>query len=419
MILCSKAARSLFASPRFAYYNSPLLEAYSTKQWNVRGIQRGFSSVAGSRISSNGLPELDLEQTGVVLESTPATTSRTRILTLNRPASLNALNLDMSLRLSQRVLGLNRLNNVDCIVLQGAGKAFCSGGDLKELYTEHKNGNLRFVEDYFRTVYGLNWLLKSTNRLSLVSLLDGVVMGGGMGLAMGCRYRVVTENSVVAMPEVSIGLHPDTGMSYWGSRLPGEFGQYLATGVRINGRECLVRGIATHFIPSQSIPQLLERLGVVNEKQRDRSIQRILDEFADYTSDGKEVERPKKAAAIEQCFKEGSALDISKKLQGEVMLQDAAAMIKYASPLSIAIAIESIRNGKKLELKECIKLDYRLSIRLAREGDFFEGIRALIVDKDKLPKWKNFPKEIAEEGVDRFFEPFSEDENCAELNLDF
>ena len=403
-------------STRMLLSGGSRLFPHQPKHFLLSQNARNFSVIAGTGINADGLPELDLDQSSPVLESTPITNPRVRILTLNRPKTLNALNLEMGSTLAQRLKRLNKQGDqIDCVVIQGNGRGFCSGGDLKELY-ENRNDSL-FAENYFRTVYTLNYVLKSTLGVGLVSILDGVAMGGGMGIAMGSRYRVATENTIVAMPEVNIGLHPDTGMSYWGSRLKGNYGQYLATGVRIDGREAVERNIATHFVQSQNIPLLLERIAVINSDRPHQSMKAILDDFTEYSADGKEEERKKKAEIIEKCFAEGSARDILYKVLREMRLQDAARMMKCACPLSMELAVESLRRGKSADIKECIQADYRLSVRLVRDSDFFEGIRAMVIDKDRTPRWSTSFDELSSMNVQRFFDPFRKEENCAELDI--
>ncbi|GKV06211.1 hypothetical protein SLEP1_g18121 [Rubroshorea leprosula] len=176
--------------------------------------------------------------------------SFSRILTLNRPKQLNALSFAMLSRLSECFFAYEEDPKVKIIILKGKGRAFCAGGDVAAVLRDVKEGDWKSGAKYFSKEFSLNYLM-ATYKKPQVSILNGIVMGGGSGLATHGRFRVATENSVFAMPETALGLFPDIGASYFLSRLPGFFGEYVGlTGARLDGAEMLACGLATHYVPS-------------------------------------------------------------------------------------------------------------------------------------------------------------------------
>ncbi|OAO95533.1 CHY1 [Arabidopsis thaliana] len=176
--------------------------------------------------------------------------SSVRILTLNRPKQLNALSFHMISRLLQLFLAFEEDPSVKLVILKGHGRAFCAGGDVAAVVRDINQGNWRLGANYFSSEYMLNYVMATYSKAQ-VSILNGIVMGGGAGVSVHGRFRIATENTVFAMPETALGLFPDVGASYFLSRLPGFFGEYVGlTGARLDGAEMLACGLATHFVPS-------------------------------------------------------------------------------------------------------------------------------------------------------------------------
>ncbi|ONI22131.1 hypothetical protein PRUPE_2G109100 [Prunus persica] len=202
-----------------------------------------------------------------------------RTLTLNRPRQLNALNFEMISRLLELFLAYEKDDNVKLVIVKGKGRAFCAGGDVAAVVRQINEGNWRLGAYFFQKEFTLNYLLATYSKPQ-VSILNGIVMGGGAGASIHGRFRVATENSVFAMPETALGLFPDVGASYYLSRLPGFFGEYVGlTGTRLDGAEMLVCGLATHFVPSTRLSYLEEALCKVDSSDFN-IIQAIIDKYS-------------------------------------------------------------------------------------------------------------------------------------------
>ncbi|KAK9095375.1 hypothetical protein Scep_026844 [Stephania cephalantha] len=249
-------------------------------------------------------------------------------------------------------------------------------------------------------------------------------MGGGAGLSMHGRFRVVTENAVFAMPEASLGLYPDVGASYFLSRLPGFFGEYLGlTGARIDGAEMLACGLATHFVPSMHLPSLERELCRVNSASF-AVISAILDVFAQRVST-REGSAYRSLDAINKCFSKNTIEEIFSALEQQAVKGDEWALtafksMKSASPTSLKIFLKSIRKGRKQDVSQCLIREFRMTCHAFRRtvnGDFYEGTRAILVDKDKKPQWQPSKLElVTDEMVDQFFAKIKDDD-WAELQL--
>ncbi|OMP07008.1 Crotonase superfamily [Corchorus olitorius] len=206
--------------------------------------------------------------------------SFTRILTLNRTKQLNALSFEMVSRLLQLFLAYENDPNVKLIIVKGKGRAFCAGGDVAAVVRDIKRDGWRAGANFFSKEFTLNYLMATYSKPQ-VSILDGIVMGGGAGVSVHGRFRIATENSVFAMPETALGLFPDVGASYYLSRLPGFFGEYVGlTGSRLDGAEMLACGLATHFVPSAKLPMLEAALSVVDSNDP-VIISSIIDQFCE------------------------------------------------------------------------------------------------------------------------------------------
>ncbi|KAL6290669.1 hypothetical protein ACE6H2_008179 [Prunus campanulata] len=345
-----------------------------------------------------------------------------RILTLNRPRQLNALSLEMLSRLSQLFLAYEDDANAKLIILKGKGRAFCAGGDVAIVHCRFLEGNLKFGEKIGEKLLTLTYL---------VSILNGIVMGGGVGISAHGKFRVATENSIFAMPENSLGLFPDVGSSYFLSRLPGFFGEYLGlTGARLDGAEMLACGLATHLVPSAKLSllekSLISRAASATSSSFDLAfISAIIDEHSLQQPALKEKSALHKMDVIDKCFSRPTVEDILSALEKEVTTTDAnkagdewlastIRSLKNASPMSLKICLRSIREGRVQAMDECLAREYRISCHVMRgqiSKDFREGCRAILWDKDKKPKWKPSSLElITDHMVDHYFSRLDGDE---------
>lgn len=339
-----------------------------------------------------------------------------RTIVLNRPRQLNALSHFMISRIQELYLEWENDDNVNLVIIKGIGRAFCSGGDVAQIGRQGNTGNYSQSAYYFWDEYIMNYTL-GTYRKPQVALLNGIVMGGGAGISMHGKFRVATENTLFAMPETGLGLHPDVGASYFLSRLPGVLGEYIGlTGVRLDGAELLACGLATHFVHSTRLPLLEETLAKV-ETMDPNIISSVIDGLSDKVAvkDGSALHRLK---IIEKCFSKEtvedilSALELEAKSIADKWLNSSIQSMKKASPVSLKITLRSIREGRRQQLHECLVREYRMTCHVILQkisSDFYEGCRAILVDKDRNPKWRPDTLEhVTQNMVDHYFSPIGE-----------
>ena len=304
---------------------------------------------------------------------------------LTRPQALNALTHGM---VKAMCTGL-RLWAVDASISHvvisantGEKRAFCAGGDIRDLYEGFKAGAPRHA--FFRDEYRLNEAI-ATFPKPYIALMDGMVMGGGAGISVHGSHRIVTENTRFAMPEVGIGLIPDVGGSYVLPRLPNFFGPMLGlTGTMIGAEECLEGGIATHFCNSGDIDSLRKKLLHCQEPElilRNLRGAPNSNELQSHTSDIADIFAGETLQDIIQHF--------ALKSQNNPFLSTALKRMKAASPLSLSLAFEQLKRGKYLSLKQCLTMEYQLVSRILHGPDLYEGIRSAIIDRSTPPKWQH------------------------------
>src|SRR5471032_141515 len=330
-------------------------------------------------------------------------------LTLNRPSGLNAITLDMVRSLTAQLQAWADDPQVYAVVLRGAGeKAFCAGGDIRSLYDSFKNGET-LHEDFFVEEYALDLAIHHY-RKPVLALMDGFVLGGGMGLVQGADLRVVTERSRLAMPEVAIGYFPDVGGSHFLPRIPGELGIYLGVaGVQIRAADALYCGLADWYLTSDKLTQLDERLDRLQWHETPlKDLQGLLAKLAVQTLPDAPLDalRP----AIDHFFALPDVPSMVEQLR-EVTVADShewaretADLLETRSPLAMAVTLEMLRRGRHLNLEDCFALELHLDRQWFDRGDLMEGVRALLIDKDKSPRW-NPPtlRELDAEHVASFF----------------
>ncbi|AOE84834.1 enoyl-CoA hydratase/isomerase family protein [Pseudomonas sp. TCU-HL1] len=333
-------------------------------------------------------------------------------LTLNRPAGLNALTLPM-VRLLHRHLWAWELDpDIVAVVIRGAGeKAFCAGGDIRMLHESHAAGDnqhLLFLEEE----YALDEYLHNYAK-PVLALLDGFVLGGGMGLAQAASLRVITERTRMGMPEVGIGFFPDVGGSYFLPRLPGELGVYLGvTGCHVRAADALYAGLADYSLPSERIAELDQALDNLDWSYAPReNLLQLLAGLATERIPGSELK------AFRQAIDRHFVLPDIKAIRQSLLAEDCpefrdwaeetARVLDSRSPLAMAVTLELLRRGRHLSLADCFALELHLDYQWFDQGDLMEGVRALIIDKDKNPRW-NPPTlaELTQERVLPFFSGF-------------
>lgn len=328
---------------------------------------------------------------------------------LNRPKALNALTLVMCQHLLPKLQEWAEDEKIKAVLVRGAGeKAFCAGGDIVRLYEDGRAGK-PYPRDFWRTEYRCNTLIKHFPK-PYIALVDGISMGGGVGLSEHGSLVVATDRTMFAMPETGIGLFPDVGGSFFLSRLDGAIGMFLAlTGRRLKGAECVAWGVADTLVPSESMDALVAKLA--DEATSDLAqISSIIGSFSKSTKD---VDVSIELENIEKHFSEGSVEDILASLDADdgEWAQAQANTMRQKSPLSMKVTFRQIIEGAKLDFADCMRMEWRLANRFAADHDFYEGVRALLVDKDMKPQWKPATlEEIDSAQVDAYFAALPGDE---------
>jgi len=334
-------------------------------------------------------------------------------LSLNRPSALNALTLPMVHAMTQALLAWRDDDAVKCVVIDHAdGRGFCAGGDIAFLRDSAINDGGVSGRKFFHDEYQLNHLL-FTYPKPVVAFMDGITMGGGVGISQPARFRVATENTKFAMPETGIGLFPDVGGGWYLSRLEGRVGQYLAlTGSRVAGAGCLALGLATHYVPSSALAEAKMRIAS-EEVER---IDGILGTVSDTPPASKIVDT---LVQINRHFASNAFEDILASLEGDesAWAMKELATLQTKSPQTCKVALRQLDESLKLtDFADNMAMEYRIASRMLVRPDFAEGVRAVIVDKDNSPKWDPATAEgVTDALVDAIFAPLPAQEEWKPL----
>lgn len=334
------------------------------------------------------------------------------LITLNRPGALNALTLDMARAMHLELLDWAADDSIKLVIVRGAGaKAFCAGGDIRALYDSGQAGT-DYIKEFYWHEYRLDTLIKRYPK-PYVALIDGVVMGGGVGVSVHGSHRIASERISFAMPETGIGLFPDVGGTSFLPRCPGETGMYLGlTGARLGVADAIYTGIATDYVPSSKFYDLIDDLSAAQYTESPiGQIDALVTRHAQSSHDEPPLihHRP----AIDSFFARTSIEDIISGLEseGDEWAQETAKTIRSKSPLCTKVAFRQLREGKHLEFEDCMRLEYRLARRSMAGKDFYEGVRAAIIDKDQTPKWEPASlDEVTDEMVEAYFVPLGDEE---------
>jgi enoyl-CoA hydratase len=329
---------------------------------------------------------------------------RAGVIVLNRPQALNALTLTMVRLIAAALDEWEGDGAVDRILLLAAGeRAFCAGGDVRRLYDLGRAGDHDSQLTFWREEYQVDRRIKTYPK-PVVALVDGIVMGGGVGLAMHAQHTVAGERFVFAMPEVGIGFFPDVGAAWILPRLEFRVGVYFAlTGLRAIAGDAVALGLAKTFVPSAAFPALTQAL------ESEEPVKTVLGRFAASPPRSTLIDE---AEAIETCFSgpdRAAILDALRdaETQGHAIAAPARAAMQEKSPTSQAIALKQMVLGATIDFDEALRMDYRIVSRICRGHDFYEGVRAVIVDKDNRPRWSPPP---ARAEIDAYFAPLGDGE---------
>lgn len=327
------------------------------------------------------------------------------LVRLTRPKALNALTRNMVNAFHRALIAWSTDPDVHCVIVEGEGRAFCAGGDILAVY--HAGRSRKPLYEFFADEYRLNAYIRHFAK-PYVSLIDGICMGGGVGISAHGSHRVVTENVVFAMPEVGIGFFPDVGGSAFLPHLPEHFGTYLAlTGNRARQGDCLQSGIATHAIKAEDkerVRRSLIRTGNPDIALRGKTIN------PDY-------ETPEKTRDMIGVLFDSETLGgclirlAAAGVNGNEWAQQILNLIKTRSPTSLHVTFRQIEEGRSLEMDQCMQMEYRILSRMLENHDFYEGVRALLVDKDNAPVWEPAKiEDVTPAMVDAYFAPLGERE---------
>jgi enoyl-CoA hydratase/carnithine racemase len=338
----------------------------------------------------------------VLFEELPSTTGKKLgVATLNAEKTLNSLTLEMVDLLSEQLLKWQQDDSISCVFLHGAGpKALCAGGDIQQLYKsaiDQPGGPCEYAETFFSREYRLDYLLHTYSK-PIVCWGHGIVMGGGLGLMAGCSHRVVTERTRMAMPEVTIGLFPDVGGSWFLNRMPGRVGLFLAlTAAQMNAADCIYTGIADRFIENAHKEAVLEQLQAIDWQQDSQrhgeQITALLRSFEQQSQAARPADNvAEHFTLIQQLTDQNSFYDIVDAIiayqSDDSWVAAASAALKNGSTLSACNIVQTLAETRQMSLAEVFQYELMLATNIVRHPEFAEGVRALLIDKDRAPKWQ-------------------------------
>src|SRR3990167_1847885 len=331
------------------------------------------------------------------------------LITLNRPQVLNSLNQVMIRALYRQLSDWASAKHIKAVVICAApGRAFCAGGDLRSTY-ERRQTKDDHLWHFFYDEYHLNRLIFHYPK-PYIAFLDGITMGGGVGISIHGSHRIATDRLVFAMPETGIGFFPDVGGSYFLPRFAHHIGFYLGlSGTKLSGDDCIAIGIATHKIASDSFDQFIKALASHSFGHDARSsVTNVLQSFL--------VPSPNSTLLtlqneIEACFSNRTIEEIMDALQKtpSSFAKETVTQLLKKSPTSLKVSLQALQRGSTLSFDDCMRQEFRLARLFLQGHDFLEGIRAVIIDKDQMPKWKPATlSDVKQQDIQEYFEPLKE-----------
>ncbi|MCC5793054.1 MAG: enoyl-CoA hydratase/isomerase family protein [Legionellaceae bacterium] len=328
-------------------------------------------------------------------------------LELNRPKALNALTLDMIRQFRQCLQEWEERGDIQALLVYSTHpKAYCAGGDIRFLYGNGRDAHPEQLA-FFREEYRLNYHMARYHK-PVIALINGIAMGGGIGISLHASHPVALDNALFAMPETAIGFFPDIGASYLLSRCPGAFGMYLAlSGRRFTAFEAQYLGLVKGVIAQEALPDFRRSLLQLSAKtDAPLAIEEHCRRWAAVPTAPLDIQQH--ADQINAVFCADSLAEIHERLAqvDTAWSRQVAEDLKRSSPLSLLVTFEQMRRAQHLSLADCLHMDYGLAANFMQHPDFYEGVRAMVIDKDKHPQWANTRiADIAPEEVQRFFQP--------------
>jgi enoyl-CoA hydratase len=333
---------------------------------------------------------------------------------LNRPKALNALTKDMCSAMTATLLEWREDAEVRAVLIDHLeGRGFCAGGDIRML-AESGSSDGSEARAFFKVEYRLNHLL-FTYQKPTIAFMDGITMGGGVGISQPCRYRIATENTRFAMPETAIGLFPDVGGGWYLSRLPGRVGQFLAlTGARLDGAECHFLGLATHYIPSEALDEVKAQIA----EHPDR-IDLVLNEASTAPPPARIAAN---IARIDETFASDRLEDIIRALEedGSEWAINELATLRCKSPQACKVSLRLLSDGANMaDFADEMRQEYAVAAHVVQRHDFVEGVRSVLIDKDNQPRWQpETPEQVTDHVIDTIFAPMPAGQEWAPLSTD-
>jgi enoyl-CoA hydratase/carnithine racemase len=326
------------------------------------------------------------------------------VITLTRPKALNALSLPMVQAMARALEVWEEDSGVAAVLIMGEGRAFCAGGDIARVYEARRKGES--AVQFFADEYRLNARIESYPK-PYVALIDGIVMGGGVGVSCHGSHRVMTEKALLAMPEVGIGFFPDVGGSHLLPGLPGHYGYYLAlTGARIKYGDAFGAGIATHAAPSDAMDKIVTE--IADKGDPDTALKGAFETAPPCETDeatlakiGKHFSKPDLTAIFASLAAAGD----------DEFAASTLATMRSRSPTSLAVTFRQLSSGAGLPMRDCMRMEFRILNRMLEGHDFYEGIRAVLIEKDGKPAWRPATiDEVKPEDIGRYFAPLGDAE---------
>lgn len=334
------------------------------------------------------------------------------VIGLNRPKALNALSHEMVRAIGGKLIEWKTDRNVSIVVIKGAGsKGLCAGGDIKTIYEARSSETaLRIAEDFFEEEYEVDMAIYQFPK-PIIAYLDGIVMGGGVGLTYGASHRIVTERTKWSMPEMNIGFFPDVGGAYFLNKAPGHLGRYLAlTASTIQAPDVLYMNGADVYMESDTMKYFIEKVENTDwtKVKVDEKLDQLIDEYR--TQPSQESKLAPFQKEIDQHFAFETVEEILRSLdsEGSDFCVKIKKLLLSKSPFSLKITLKQLNDGKEKTLKECFATDLMLAKNFLKHGDFYEGVRSILIDRDQSPNYEyKHVSDVTDDIVNKFFKPRS------------
>jgi enoyl-CoA hydratase len=334
---------------------------------------------------------------------------------LNRPKALNALSVHMVDEIEKKLVEWEHDSAVSLVLIEGAGeKGLCAGGDMRSFYDKRHENVEEHAITFFSTEYKMNLALHRYAK-PILAYMDGIVMGGGIGISIFGSQRVVTERSKLSMPEMNIGFFPDVGGSYFLNQMPGHMGRYLAlTAYVFNGADAIYLGAADYYIPSEKWEDVKHEIGAFDWatcQERGTVETKLKGILQQFTVEALPESPLKNVQEKVDChFAHNSVANILASLEqaaaeGDEWAAETAKTLRSKSPISMAVALEQLIRGKNMNIADCFRMEMNMAMHFMHSHDFYEGVRSVLVDKDRNPQWNPATiEEVTREAVEAFFE---------------